>query len=155
MRKHSIDILFPLILLCVFALCACGLVLVSVRSYERMVARADENYNTRTIAAYLREKTAGADTAGAVTITDFDGAQALKLSSEGYATYIYYYDGNLCEIYLAEGAEASREAGTAILPAGSVTFSFANDSLLDVELREDGESSHTYIALLSDAEVQP
>lgn len=101
-RRHTLDVLFPLGLLAVYALAAAGAVLLAAGSYRSGLTRAHRDFGCTTALAYVAEKLRSGDEAGAVRVDALEDCPALVLSvnREGgwYDTYIYCYDGSLREL---------------------------------------------------------
>lgn len=55
-RDHSMDFVFTLILLCIFAVSILTVLMNGVSSYEAVTDRMENNYNARTGIAYITEK---------------------------------------------------------------------------------------------------
>jgi len=153
MKKHLISIMFPVLTLCLFALCACGLVLVSAVSYQKMTALSQENYNEITAAAYLREKVSRYDEENCIYLEEKDGTDILVLKEEGFTTYIYYYDSYLCELYLEDTAQFSFNAGQKILEVKELKFIKENDNLIKSEITDKDGFDCVYINISSLQEV--
>lgn len=149
-QSHSIEVLFPAVLLLLFATLAIMVVIFSAKTYQHMAERASENYTTRTALNYVTQKVRHNDVQNHVLINTFDGHKALILQGDGYATYLYAYDGSLYELYLLDGAEASAASGTAVLDLSSFDANWAEDRLLHISCTDSGGSlSDTCISLQS------
>lgn len=112
-RKHSVtDLIFTLTLFCVFALSALIVVVIGANVYKSTVSGMNENYSTRTAAAYINEKVREFDRVengfSSIELESFPGENdlpALRLSRQSEESqllvYIYYYDGALRELATA------------------------------------------------------
>lgn len=152
--SRTVNLLLPVLLFCVFVISAAAVVLFSAKIYQRTVASGSEAFDDRVCLAYVTEKVHRNDTEGGVTVGSFDGCEALVLPQEingtEYTTYLYQYSGNLCELYVKSGADASAGSGTAILPLSSFHVDMLTDSLLYVEcVTESGETVTGCICLRS------
>ncbi len=149
-RSHSIEVLFPAVLLLLFATLAIMVVMFSAKTYQHLVERSSKNYTTRTALNYVTQKVRQSDSEDSIETGSFDGQNALILHSDGYSTYLYAYHGKLCELYLVDGAEAKAASGTAVLDLSSFEVTWADDSLLHVVCTDtSSETSDTYISLQS------
>ena len=114
-----IDVLFIITLFLVFALSSISVVGIGIQVYRTIVTDMDSNYNSRTAIAYVTEKLREADTSGAVRLGTIDDCDALILSQtigvKEYCTYLYAYDGNLCELFASTEAELPASAGQSIM----------------------------------------
>ncbi|MEE0955185.1 MAG: DUF4860 domain-containing protein [Eubacterium sp.] len=150
---HHITFLFPLLIFGIFSLLAVTVVLFAARGYERSIKRADERSEENTAIAYVREKIRQNDEASAVSLEDFDGQTALCLTQSiesgddsrkvSMHTYIYPYDGNLCELSVMDKVTASPEAGTPITPVRSFEISRVSDSVYKLTCAGSREHSET------------
>lgn len=106
-KSSVIDLLFTLALFCVFCASALMVVIIGADVYTSTVRSMDRNYSTRTAAAYLAEKVRQGDSAGTISLSEVEGTPALRIDTMGedgasYVTYIYCYDGSLCEQLLRQ-----------------------------------------------------
>ncbi len=68
-----------------------------------------------------------------------------------YTTYIYLYDGNICELTAAEGAKIQADAGTPILEAEEfVPKELGNGLFRFTCVDTKGEKSETYVTVRSE-----
>jgi len=153
MRRHTLNVVFPLLVLCIFALSASLLVVVSASGFRRMVERGEEHYEVNTAAAYLREKISSYDEADGIEIDEVDGMECLILKEEHMHTYIYVYEGKLMELTVDDNINPNFIAGTPVLSLDAVSFHYDNDHLLraDLNYQEDHSTAVFYIASLEDA----
>lgn len=133
-RKNTvIDFLFPIALFFVFAVSALTVVLLAANVYQSTTTRASDNYTTRTSLSYISEKIHQNDVAGGISIGSFDGCESLILkqeyNKESYSTYIYLYDGNLRELFIKDGINATKMDGKIIIAVKSFQMKVLNDNL--------------------------
>lgn len=114
-RKHTIDFLFPLAVLFVFAVSAFTVLLLSAHVYADQTARTQSDYQAATPLSYIREKVRQNDQNGALSIGEIDGETCLILRDDDTYTYIYAHEGNLKELYIREGVDAHAKDGKDIL----------------------------------------
>ena len=118
-RKHMIDLLFPIALFLVLAASSLFLVILAANVYRKSVAWEESNYGSRTCLSYVTEKIRQSDTDGGVETGTFDGIPCLILrqnfGDQAYATYLYSYEGQLCELFVQEGADVHAPDGQRIL----------------------------------------
>ncbi len=141
---HIVDFLFVLGLFFVFAFSALMLILIGSGVYKKTVDRMNENFNLRTTTAYITEKIRQGDIAGAVSVEDFDGCNALVLTQEyygtAYSTYLYEYDGHLKELFTTKDNQLTAEAGTDILPVHSFEAKHMGGRLWKLTVEEEDGS---------------
>lgn len=154
---HMFDIFFILALFCVFAASAMLAVAIGANVYRTATNNLDANFESRTAASYLTEKIRQGDRADAIRITELDGSPCLALDSVyesvSYTTYLYVWDGNLCEYFTRTSSEFSPEYGEAILPVQEFSAEQISASLCRLTLREEKSGTHTmYVTLRCSAE---
>ncbi len=105
--EHTIDRVFLLALLALFAATAFLVVSIGAKQYHSIADSMTANYETRTVSSYLEEKMNQNDVAGSVAVTSIGAFPAIALSETVndtiYTTYIYCYDGYLREITVSDG----------------------------------------------------
>lgn len=156
--SHTIDFLFPMTLLLLFAVSAMIVLLLAANIYRSSVEDGAKSDTARTAAAYISEKIRQYDESGAVSLTEFDGCEALQLvrqvGERRYCTYIYAYDGALRELLVTEGYEASASDGAEILDVASVSMDEPAPGLFRFTIVDaDGRETTECAAVHSSAEV--
>ena len=133
-KSSMIDLLFTLALFCVFCASALAVVLIGADVYTSTVRSMDRNYSTRTAVAYLAEKARQGDRAGALSLGEVEGTQVLVIATQGadggsYTTYIYYYDGAVCEQLLRAQDTPLLANGQRVVEAGGLEIEPLEDAL--------------------------
>lgn len=148
--QHHMDALAALLLFGVFAVCVLSVLLTGARAYRRLTQRDQTAYERRICTQYIATRVRQADSAGRVTVEDFDGVPALTLVDDaGYVTRVYCYDGYLMELYTAADAGLTPEAGERLLEAGNLALSL-EDGLLEVIVTSpEGIEDTLYLSLRS------
>lgn len=152
MRKHSIGSVFTLVLFTVFAITALFVTAGGAMVYQKTAAETDRRFNRQTCLNYITAKIHAGNEAGAISVADFDGNSALCFTSvlDGteYATYIYYFDGAVRELFCNKAVELGADAGSAIAEAGGLDFSLS-DGLVSVSFTDaEGKSVVQYVNVL-------
>lgn len=123
-KKHTVDILFVLILFGVFAISALMLVIMGSSVYNKTVISMEDNYRDRTSVAYIAEKFRQNDSLNSITVTTINENSSFvfseEIGDELYQTYLYIHDGYLKELFIKEGISLPLEAGNIILEASSL-----------------------------------
>lgn len=124
-KSHSIDSLFSFLLLLIFGLFTLMLSGMGSTIYRNGTAYLNENYSSRTAAAYIAEKVRQHDENGAVFLDSVEGLPALALRDtiEGnrFITYVYFYDNALCELMVQEDRTPEAMMGSRIVELSSLT----------------------------------
>lgn len=139
--NSSIHIILPIILFCIFAVCAILVVLFGARVYSSMIQKSDLNYTARTSLSYIREKVRQNENTGSIAVRSIGGNDCLVLKEHAggtlYCTYIYVYDGNLCELYTKARSKVHADAGTAVIPLRKMNIKKINDHLLSIKCTDN------------------
>ncbi|MDO5345682.1 MAG: DUF4860 domain-containing protein [Lachnospiraceae bacterium] len=144
-QKHSMDLVFALVLFAGFAVCAMLLVLLGARIYSR-TAQTMNTVDTPVFLSYLTEKLRSSDGAEAVSVGE-DGSLQIGQEMEGgvYVTWIYVEDGSLKESLMSQGQAPIAGAGTVIGQISVFWPKFLTKNLLEIEVMdEQGKTGHRY-----------
>ncbi len=149
-KGHSIDTVFSFLLLLIFCLFTLMLAGMGSTVYRNGTAYLNENYTSRTAAAYISEKVRQHDEAGAVFMasikessgSDEASAPSVELPAlafldtvEGtnFVTYVYFYDNALCELMVQADRTPDAGMGTRIVELSSLAIEpVAGTDLLSV-----------------------
>lgn len=151
-RGQAATVLFTLLLLFSFGLCALFTILIGAKVYENIGQRIDENFSDTTVLSYISNKVRQSDETDMVSVETMDGVSVLKLtkSVEGkwYETSIYCKEGKVRELFCARDSGLTLEDGLEILDSEGLTFTMVRENLLQVESEGDG-GGQVFIALRS------
>ncbi len=154
-ERHVVDLLFVIALMFLFAFSAIMLIALGADVYQKNVDTMQINYDRRTASAYLIQKVRQSDESGSVSIGELKGNKALILTNavgeRDYSTWLYLYDGMLCEQLMRSDMTPMPQAGQEILPVEGFDVTFAADDLLQIKLvLENGEKESFFVGLRSD-----
>ncbi|MDR3052730.1 MAG: DUF4860 domain-containing protein, partial [Coriobacteriales bacterium] len=148
MKRRSVDLFVVLALFCVYITSALLLSTIGAGVYKDTAAVMQDNYDLRTGALYVAEKTRQSDVNGAVRIDSYEGNDALVMTEQetgqGYETWIFVSDGVLYEEFIASGADVQLGNGQAIMPMQSMDLSL-NNELLSID----------FVTVNDDASAEP
>lgn len=123
--NHSIDSLFTFFLLLTFSLFTLMLAGMGSAIYRSGAASLDENYTSRTAVAFISEKVRQHDESGSIFLTSVGDIPALAFRDvvEGtpFLTYVYFYDGAMCELFIREDRTPKPALGSRIVKLSSLT----------------------------------
>ena len=140
-KKHMIDLIFPLVLLFVFAVSALVVTLFAANVYQQTVEDSSRSSTARTSLAYVTGKIHGGDTGGNIELTEFDGCRSIRItdtiSGEKYETYIYFYKGEIKELFVKSPKGFTAESGTGILKVKDFSIEQKRDNLLLLTCTDD------------------
>ena len=151
-NKTHIEGLLVLVLFGVFAICILSVLLTGAGAYKRLVDRQQASYGERTVPQYIATKVRQADEAGAVSIGDFCGVEALELTElpdKEYVTRIYCYDGYLRELFSTATGSFEPDAGEKILEAQQADFALEDGCLSVTVTGTDGKKTEIKLTLRS------
>ena len=139
-KRHSFELLLVLVVFCIYAAGSLFLCAIGANTYKDISASMQKNYDLRTGVMYLAEKTRQNDVAGGIAVKKMYGADALVLTEQvtgrGFETWIFVYDGMLCEIVIASGSSnnISLSMLQRIMPMKTMTLTLDKTNLLSVQL---------------------
>ena len=154
--SKKIDMVFVLMLITLFAATSLALVLIGAKHYRNVTDTMTKNHQLRTTSSYLAEKIRQNDVAGAITVCDLTGTDALSIkTTEGdveYITYIYYYDNALRELVVTKNSVFSLSTGQEIIELKEFYISLLSDSLICAEITDmEGTTQKHYFSLHSNS----
>ncbi|MDR1292565.1 MAG: DUF4860 domain-containing protein [Clostridiales Family XIII bacterium] len=125
-RKHIVNVMFTLLLLGVFALTAIFVAVLGAQVYRSSAEKMQANFDTRTSLVYIAEKVRQS-TGTNFEVRDAGGRPALVITEgydngQAYETWIYAYDGKLCETTITAGSRMAPGSGQAIMDMKSMDF---------------------------------
>ena len=150
-NARKIENLISPVLFAVFALCILFVLLTGAKAYRAVTQRDNAAFDGRTAAQYISTRVHQGDERGMLSAGELDGCSALILTEdvEGviYRTFVYVYEGYLCELFTAESSGLGAADGEKLFPLESLTFSEKNgvivaalpDSTLTFALRSGRE----------------
>lgn len=154
-QRHAMDSVFSLLVFAVFTACILLVLLLGVRSYQKVEEAGGEAFDRRIGLHYIQAKLRRNDRAAGVEAGPFSPQypqiQSLLLHEDlegtDYTTRIYFYDGYIRELFSETGLELDPEAGQQVLAAGGLELELENGLLNVVCLDEQGLSSQLWLSL--------
>ena len=105
-KKHSVNMLFTILLLGIFAMAAIFVAVMGARVYANSADKMQANFDTRTSIVYLSEKIR-TNPGDNYDVRDLNGINALVLTQEiggqAYESWIFIFNDKLCEITVKAG----------------------------------------------------
>jgi len=147
-NRHMVDVLFVLTLFFVFALSSLTLVILGANVYRSSVDHMSQNFSDRTSYAYITQKIRQGDDLSDI-ITNYNENGAITIGTLGdtecciikstinntpYNTYLYQYDGYLCELFSRSDLLMSESDGTKILKLDRFDIEHINSKLFKVQI---------------------
>lgn len=126
-NKHTIDALFVIALFFAFALSSLTLIALGANVYRGIVDHMSQNSVERTAYAYITHKLRQYDdSTGSFYVEAFGDTNALIIATEingvRYKTYLYEYEGYLCEMIARSELDMSPSDGTRIMEMNELTI---------------------------------
>ena len=130
MRKsgtnHKLDSLFILLIFSVFAVVSLFLVAIGAGLYQRVAERMGINEEVRSSLSYVVNKVRANDEAGALSLKTYGGVPVLCMKQNGedsgLTNYIYFYNGEICELLSFDDEGFQPENGDAIVAVDNFTM---------------------------------
>lgn len=133
-----------LVLLLAFALSALLTAAFGVRMYRSISGAADANYALRASISYVSGKIRALDASDFLAVENIGGIKTLVLSEtiegERYRTYIYVYNGELCELFTDEHFDFDPGAGIALVELSDFFFNLEGSALIMTATAKSGET---------------
>ena len=147
---YHLDGLIALLLFGVFAVCVLAVLLTGASAYQRLTQRDMAAYDSRVCIQYIAARVRQADRDNGVSVEPFGGRDALILTEEGgYATYVYWHEGYLRELYTSVDGDLAPEDGEKLMASGGLELSL-EDGLLTVDITQGtGEQDTLCLSLRS------
>ncbi|MCF0130977.1 MAG: DUF4860 domain-containing protein [Pseudobutyrivibrio sp.] len=134
-QRHSVDLVFLIVLFLIFTFSSVSVILVSINSYKAVVEAGEENSSARTAVAYVREVIHQNDSNGGVGLCTFENRSAIGIDiGNDYMLYIYEYDKHLMELYAKVGAPVSVEAGEAVMEVQSFEVTEPEANIINISV---------------------
>lgn len=151
-KRHMVDILFVLTLFCVFAISALTLVTLGANIYQTTVDHMDDNFTSRTPYSYVTQKIRQADEENSISLGMLDDTTAIVLNQEinheSFVTYLYSYDGYLCELFTRADQMLPPSAGNKIVQIDNLSIEQINEKLYSIDITTSGgEDLHLKIGV--------
>jgi len=155
-KQHAINIVLPLALLLVFAVCAVAVLLFAADVYSETVSASALNDSSRTAVSYISEKIHRCDENVAVSIGSFDGCDSILIMQEyegrQLCTYIYRYGDSLMELVAQPEAGLSADFGTEICRVSDFSMQQLSECVFRFSCTDiSGESSAAIVSVKSKA----
>lgn len=141
-KTNGLRALPAVVLGALFLMLAMGLSLLSSGVYRRIVDEADTVSVRRTALSYLVNQTRRGDLGGGIACGAFGGSDALYLRENGYVTILYQHDGQLCELYMEQGAGLAPADGIAVAPLSALSIT-ARAGVLDFAVTDMAGAVYT------------
>ncbi len=153
MKRHMIDVLFVLLLFCVFTMTSLSVVYVGLEVYKNTTQSLDQEFMMNTSLQYIIEKVRQNNKKDAVDISYIENTPALRLhqkyEDQDYYTYIYQDQNQLKELFILADKTAHLEDGEYIMEIKRFEVSKVQNNLLYITLEFiSGYSESHYISIL-------
>ncbi len=159
-KRHTfVSVWLSLALGLVFALCALFVVLFGADVYTSVLSDSSANDLNRTATLYIANKVRQSDVKSGVAVGEVEGDTALVLremvDGEPVLTYLYLYDGNLCEVSAVEGTSITKGSGQPVMPLNTFALLMDKTGLIRVSLSDRSGHSAELVLALRTAEGKP
>ena len=148
-KKHSVNMMFTVLLLGIFAMAAIFVAVMGARVYANSAEKMHANFDTRTSLVYLSEKirTSQSDHFSVKNLDD--GTTALVLQEQVgetiYESWIFVANERLCEITVAQGDKVLPGIAQQIMDLKSFEATIHDHGVEIVVETLSGDLDFTYI----------
>lgn len=140
-------------LFCFFTVSVVFVLLSGVQVYRSTTDSMNEHYENNTLLTYLSVKLKHYDKRDGIEIGQVNDIDALVFcevyGNEIYKTYIYCFNGYVCELFTRGNVMPSVELGEKIIPADKLTFLSVKPSLVKIICQNRFGESYAFIHLRS------
>lgn len=109
-----------------------------INVYQNIIISTNQMFDTETPLAYISTKVKQLDSAKSIKLINKENTQVLVLVQEiqddTYETWIYEYEGYLCEALIVKEMDFKLSEGTPLLEIGHLEITFFNANTLEVGL---------------------
>jgi hypothetical protein len=151
-KRHSVNAIFTIMLLGLFAITAISVALLGAQVYARTAENLQANFGTRTSIIYLSEKIRACQ--GEISVRDIGEEKALVLDEETdgqvYESWIYILDDSLYEAVVRQGSLVLPSAGQKIMPLESFEMALDGDGVRISVETDSGQILSTFISRRAD-----
>ncbi len=156
-NNKSWSFILVMMVLFIFAFSSLITVILAANTYSSINDAADSNFQYRTPLSYISTKVRQADEMGSIKVLQKEGVDVLVLQDKQddqlNETWIYEYQGNLCEMYISKGADFRLADGLAIIPSYGLALSL-NNNILQIDcLNHNGQSRSLTLSLRTEQGV--
>jgi hypothetical protein len=121
-------VLLPLGMICLFAFCSMFLLLTGLNVYRQLRQGSESVFGSTVAYSYLHTKISQNNAEGTISLREESGTQMLVLSNPNqgenpYETRIYFFGGELCELFTPANEPFDPNLGTTITPLLHCNFS--------------------------------
>ena len=148
-KKHSVNIMFTILLLGIFALTAIFVAVMGAKVYANSADKLQANFDTRTSIVYLSEKirTCPGDD---YQVREVNGSTALVLSEniggQVYESWVFVVSDKLCETTVARGDTVFPGVAQQIMSLKSFHAELKDGGIELTVVTASGDSSTTFIS---------
>jgi hypothetical protein len=136
-KEHIVDIMFVLLVLLLFVTFGFCVIMVGARVYQSTVDQMEENYSSGTALAYTVQKLRQNNQVGTIEMTKIDEEDGILIHSQvkdvDYATYIYFCDGYLWELYTKASTVVHTGMGQKLVQVKDFTIEKVDRGLYQIE----------------------
>ena len=115
-------------------------ILLATGIYKSTTHASSLSNTSATALAYITEKIHQNDRNGCIDLGIWDNCPALVITHDGeltgYATYIYFYEGQLKELFINNQISADATAGSTILRLSDMQLTEVSDNLLQISVTD-------------------
>jgi hypothetical protein len=149
-KKHIVDVLFMVLLFCVFAILVLFVIALGARAYQTNINVAERNFNMRISTFYIAEKIRQNDAGMPLLLSSVGDSAAIVLQKEiddaFYETWIFVYEDQLREAFVQQGMSVSPTSGQAIMALKELNFEQREEGLLYISVRDmEDNKSELYV----------
>ena len=148
-KSHSVNMMFTILLLGIFALTAIFVAVMGAKVYANSAEKLSANFDTRTSIVYLSEKIR-TNPSDSYDIREVDGNTALVLSEEFkgfvFESWIFVSNERLCEITITQGDTVLPGVAQQIMPLRSLDARLVDGGIEITVVTVAGDTNSTFLS---------
>ena len=147
-KSTIVDVALVLTLFMVFTLCSLLVIMLGARVYKNTVYNIDQSFSSRTALTFVTKKIRQSEK-DSIFVGELDNIDTIlikeEIDNQECITYLYFYDGYLCEQFALESADVSVDSGQKLLSLEQFSCTETNDILTIEATGKDQKKLSTVI----------
>ncbi|MEG1447954.1 MAG: DUF4860 domain-containing protein [Oscillospiraceae bacterium] len=154
--KKQLSAYKPVLTFLLFSMFSAALIVTIIFSanvYNKIIENKQDNFNKTVALSYITTKIRSTDQNGSVRVDSIDGNTAIviseELADETLETWMYTYEGSLCELFAQSNSPKTSDAGIDIIPLSNIDAKIDSGKLSIIVTDIDGKKTKTSVSINS------
>ena len=150
-KRNQLGSVLVLLVFAIFTASVLLVLLTGADAVQKLNERDQGSYDRRTVVQYITTRIRQGDQRDMVEVREMEGRSVLTLKEQiegvDYETFVYCYDGYLCELFVEAGLDMALEFGEWILPLQALNFEDEGTAIRANIVMEDGTERNVILML--------